>query len=574
MWGADNTPRYWQHILPCASWEEANQRQSSLKSYEALLLPGGCLLGPNWIRPQRHRAEALLTELEEQAQSTAQLYDDLWAQQEAAQAALHQAQSQKKEQLEKLTQAQKALTAAQNQAQTDQHALIRAQQRLSDLTERCTEKKQLMIDSQQRAEELTDSIAELDKSGHELAQEVGRASERSEEQQQLSHKAYEQYQQAHSHYEKALQQHHQVESEIQRLKMQRQQEQQQFEQHGKQREKAAALLADKRAQWQQSATPIERLEEEMTDDLNIQEMGNRRVHEQQEALAQMQKELDQHHKNQRAAGSEKDKAGAAVTQAQMNLEKHQIHQTHLEESILDQGWAVPQIAELSCDMPWDEVKKSVASCQKAFESLGPVNLRAISEHQQQSQRLEELSGQCADLEHATAQIEQALKDLDLEMHTLFHETFSQLQQNFQQLFPTLFGGGRAELILTEAAEGQEPGVVIKAQPPGKKNATLSLLSGGEKALTAAALLFAFFQLNPAPFCLLDEIDAPLDDANTARLGHMIQSLSGKTQFIIVTHSKVMMEYAGALYGVTMKEPGVSRLVSVSLDEALEVVGEP
>jgi chromosome segregation protein len=169
------------------------------------------------------------------------------------------------------------------------------------------------------------------------------------------------------------------------------------------------------------------------------------------------------------------------------------------------------------------------------------------------------------------ELNQAVALLDQDMKSLFDTTFALLKGHFETLFPILFSGGMGSLTLERDPNTGENGIIIHAQPPGKKNTRLSILSGGEKALTAAALVFSFFQLNPAPFCLLDEIDAPLDDANTQRLGAMIASLKDRIQFIVVTHSKVMMEYADSLYGVTMKEPGVSKFVAVNLVEALKTI---
>ncbi len=201
-----------------------------------------------------------------------------------------------------------------------------------------------------------------------------------------------------------------------------------------------------------------------------------------------------------------------------------------------------------------------------IQRLGAINLAAIDEYESQSQRKEYLDAQHEDLTEALETLMGAIKKIDKETRARFKETYDQVNDGLQRLFPKIFGGGSAHLELTDD-DLLETGVMIIARPPGKKNATIHLLSGGEKALTAIALIFAIFELNPAPFCMLDEVDAPLDDANVGRFANMVKEMSANVQFIYISHNKVSMEKADQLMGVTMHEPGVSRLVSVDVDEA-------
>ena len=201
--------------------------------------------------------------------------------------------------------------------------------------------------------------------------------------------------------------------------------------------------------------------------------------------------------------------------------------------------------------------------------LGAVNLAAVEEYDVQAQRKQHLDEQNQDLESALETLEQAIRKIDKETRSRFKNTFDQVNNGLQTLFPKVFGGGSAYLALTDD-DLLETGVSIMARPPGKKNSTIHLLSGGEKALTALSLVFAIFQLNPAPFCLLDEVDAPLDDANVGRFCKLVSEMSSSVQFIYITHNKIAMEMASHLTGVTMAEPGVSRMVAVDVEQALAI----
>jgi chromosome segregation protein len=214
-------------------------------------------------------------------------------------------------------------------------------------------------------------------------------------------------------------------------------------------------------------------------------------------------------------------------------------------------------------------QKNVEQTTAALDRLGGVNLAAVEEYDMQAQRKQHLDEQHDDLISALEILEQAIRKIDKETRTRFKTTFEQVNQGLQNLFPKVFGGGSAYLDLTDL-DLLETGVTIMARPPGKKNSTIHLLSGGEKALTALSLVFAIFALNPAPFCLLDEVDAPLDDANVGRFCKLVSEMSKNVQFIYITHNKIAMEMATHLTGVTMAEPGVSRMVAVDMDEALAI----
>ncbi|ADC62269.1 chromosome segregation protein SMC [Allochromatium vinosum] len=247
-----------------------------------------------------------------------------------------------------------------------------------------------------------------------------------------------------------------------------------------------------------------------------------------------------------------------------------VRQRTLEEQFAElgasQGAILESLDPAATETVWQEELSKVAA---RIQRLGAVNLAAVDEFKEQSERKTYLDAQHDDIARSLETLEQAIRKIDRETRSRFKETYDQVDQGFQQLFPRLFGGGQAYLELTDE-DLLETGVSVMARPPGKRNASIHLLSGGEKALTAVALVFAIFQLNPAPFCMLDEVDAPLDDANVGRFCELVRAMSDQVQFIFISHNKVTMEIAHHLMGVTMHEPGVSRLVSVDVDEAVRL----
>ena len=238
----------------------------------------------------------------------------------------------------------------------------------------------------------------------------------------------------------------------------------------------------------------------------------------------------------------------------------------LKEFEADPEQILATLTEQADEAQW---KYKVDDLTGQIERLGTINLTAIEEYKAQSERMNFLNEQHADLLEALQLLDQAINKIDKESRLRFKETFDKINTGLQEKFPKLFGGGQAYLELTEQ-DLLESGVNIIARPPGKRNSSIHLLSGGEKALTAVALVFSIFELNPAPFCLLDEVDAPLDDANVGRFSKMVEEMSKSVQFLYISHNKVTMEIAKQLAGVTMKEPGVSRMVAVDIEEAINL----
>lgn len=284
--------------------------------------------------------------------------------------------------------------------------------------------------------------------------------------------------------------------------------------------------------------------------------------------------LEQQHSEKEQQRAEIERSVASIREElearRMARQEIVLRRENTEQRIRELGEPLEQVLE-NIDEELDEgiVSEHLDKVNKGLERIGAVNLVAIDEFKEQSERKETIDRQYEDLLEAIAQLEAAIAKIDKETKDRFQNTFNALNENFKSLFPLMFGGGAAELQLTDD-DLLTTGVVVTAQPPGKRNTSIALLSGGEKTMTAVALLFSLFRLNPAPFCLLDEVDAPLDDANVERYCRLLRELAKHTQLIFITHNKITMETAEVLTGVTMGEPGVSRLVSVDIDQALSL----
>jgi len=266
-----------------------------------------------------------------------------------------------------------------------------------------------------------------------------------------------------------------------------------------------------------------------------------------------------------------DRCKEELTRHEMALREQEMGLRHLYESVAEKFRGLNLLRVVGDHHmkppPNEETRGRISELVTLLDRMGSVNLDAVREHEEAEKRFVFYSEQKADLDRALADLERAIGQMNRESKRLFGETFDIVNQRFQEVFPRMFRGGRASLKLTNADDLLETGIDILAQPPGKKLSSIELMSGGEKALTAVSLIFAIFQYKPSPFCILDEVDAPLDEANVARYNDMIRSMTDRSQFILITHIKRTMQLADVLYGVTMQESGVSRLVSVKMNAA-------
>jgi chromosome segregation protein len=380
-------------------------------------------------------------------------------------------------------------------------------------------------------------------------------------------------QSARDRYQQAIQCQHEIQLQVQQLS--------QTEQHLR---STARRTQEQLDRLQQRLEGLEQQDDETTDTAELEKelamaLAQREEVETEktthaEALAEVDEELSILTQGQHAVLSQIEKQREQVEASKMELAAARERGHTLLEGLQESGYGLKDVLsampENASEPVWQQRLDKVS---RSLQQLGAINLAAIEEAEAQAERKAYLDSQYDDLQASLDVLDDAIRKIDKETRQRFRKTFDQVNGDLGRLFPKVFGGGSAYLALTEE-DLLETGVTIMARPPGKKNSTIHLLSGGEKALTALSLVFAIFRLNPAPFCLLDEVDAPLDDANVGRFCRLVQEMSESVQFIYISHNKIAMEMATHLAGVTMQEPGVSRLVAVDVDEAVAMAEAP
>jgi chromosome segregation protein len=317
-------------------------------------------------------------------------------------------------------------------------------------------------------------------------------------------------------------------------------------------------------------SPLAGLQEELEQQLALRLKAEAELSEARQQVAEVEHLLREAEQQRAAIEHRAESVRNELERGRLGSQTLQVQRETVQKQLADEEREPEEVLrtlpEGANEPEWQRGLEKVAN---RIARLGPINLAAIDEYNLQSERKTYLDAQNEDLETALETLQSAIRKIDKETRNRFRETFDKVNNGLQELFPRVFGGGSAYLEMT-GDDLLDTGISIMARPPGKKNSTIHLLSGGEKALTAIALVFSIFQLNPAPFCMLDEVDAPLDDANVGRYARMVKEMSDRVQFIFITHNKITMEMAEQLMGVTMHEPGVSRLVSVDVDEAAEL----
>ena len=345
-----------------------------------------------------------------------------------------------------------------------------------------------------------------------------------------------------------------------------------LERMGSQRGQLDTRLGELATQLSAGDNPVASLEQQRQAILEQRVVAEKSLAGARTVLEGIDNELREYEQTRHQRDEQSLSQRETISQRKLDQQALVIHAGQLSSAVVDAGFVLADVIQtLVAEADVATWSKAVTDFDAKLRRLEPVNLAAIAEHAEAAQRKDYLDAQDADLNTALETLEDAIRKIDRETRGRFKDTFDRVNAGVQELYPRLFGGGHAYLELT-GEDLLDTGVAIMARPPGKRVSNISLLSGGEKAMTAVALVFAIFQLNPAPFCLLDEVDAPLDEANVGRFTAMVSEMSEHVQFLFVSHNKATMEAAQQLSGVTMREPGVSRLVSVDLAEAARLAG--
>jgi chromosome segregation protein len=335
-------------------------------------------------------------------------------------------------------------------------------------------------------------------------------------------------------------------------------------------EKSALKIRQSEAEDTLKLTQMETLKANLTQALNLKQVTEQALANARNHLAEQEQTLQTQERVRLQNEQQLHPLRDALEQSRLKEQEARLHFEQCQAGLIENGLDEHMLSEgLTNDAKTSDLLNKTLKLQRDIETLGPVNLAAIQELASEKERKSYLDHQMQDLTEASNTLEDAIRKIDKETRGKLQTTFDEANRNFNELFNLLFDGGQARLELL-GEEILDTGIQVFAQPPGKKNTTIQLLSGGEKALTAMALVFALFRLNPAPFCLMDEVDAPLDDSNTERFCNLVKKMSEKTQVMFVSHNKITMEIAQQLIGVTMQESGVSRIVDVDIDAALRM----
>ncbi|WP_457670596.1 chromosome segregation protein SMC [Thiolapillus sp.] len=568
--GPDPLRRLLGNVRMAQTAEEAMAVRKTLAAGERVVTPEGLCLGNGWLQLEKGDASAGMLAREQEIRELAARIDEL----EPLVESLNQ----------ELAEGRKGLAEQEQRRVEQQQALERVSKEIADIQAQLSGKRARADHIRQRVEALSQDMEEIraqletDKQGMEEARlRLHRALEQMEvfgvQREQLAARRERLQKELADAREAARQAHseaHQIALRVESMRTSEQslrdgiaRSRQQLAQY----EERCRILQE---QLEQGDEPLQeqqqQLEELLQKRIGVEAELNQ-ARKALEAIDHRLRELDrERHQAEEQVQAQREK----LNQANLSRQEVVVRITTLEEQLQQTGMARETLeGNLDPDadvQAWTERSETLA---RRIQRLGPINLAAIDEFREQKERMEYIDAQHADVTSSLETLEEAIRKIDRETRTRFKETFDKVNSGLKAMFPKLFGGGHAYLELV----GEDPldaGVAIMARPPGKRNSSIHLLSGGEKALSAVALVFSIFQLNPAPFCMLDEVDAPLDDANVGRFCELVKEMSDTVQFIFITHNKVTMAMSNQLLGVTMSEPGVSRLVSVDVEEAAQM----
>jgi chromosome segregation protein len=558
-------------IYATESLSQALSMRAGLACHESIITRDGVWIGKNWLRVARDSDEKAgvlerereISELTTQTRAQAVNIEVLRQSIAAAREELLAAESGREQLQSDYNQTQRAVSGLRAELAAVQSRLEQQHSRREHVL---MESEVLRVEKDSEAEAQSGARTRLQEALDAAAALSVEREERTRRQQQLSSMLDAARESARSDQQTM----HELEIRVESMRTAQGATRQSLERMSEQCQQLSMRRDELTAVLGQGDTPIIELESELEEMLSRRmtvevQLGEARKHV--EDIEHGTRELDQQRiRKERSVSTMREQ----VEQDRMAWQEIKVRSDTLLEQITASGFEYQLLLDLMDEAANVEVwAERVEKLELRIQRLGPINLAAIEEYEEESRRKVYLDAQLADLNEALSTLEGAISKIDRETRTRFKETFEKVNEGLQENFPTLFGGGQAYLELT-GDDLLDTGVTVMARPPGKRNSTIHLLSGGEKALTAIALVFAIFRLNPSPFCMLDEVDAPLDDANVGRYCDMVRKMSEHVQFIFITHNKITMEMANQLTGVTMHEPGVSRLVAVDIDEAVKL----
>ncbi|MCP3680114.1 MAG: chromosome segregation protein SMC [Gammaproteobacteria bacterium] len=558
-----------QGIYTAEDVDDALRQLSQLQTGESVVTREGVWLGHRWLRVVRSgdpHAGAIVREkaLRKLAAAIYQLVEQVNAHDDeltAGETQLQQLEAARVETQQCVNSANQQVAAARATDQVGSDKLQRLLQRLEELKKAG---QRLLTQQTTLTEQLQQTQTALQQASESMAQD----SDLREQLQQQREVIQQQLLTARQQETEDRNARHQLELNSQQLRSQIESLQQAFQRGDKQYQNLHERRQQIEEEKQNALAPVAELQTTLDEQLNCHVEQEEQLAQLKQTLSESEHQLQQQEQMRKSAEQTVNSKREAIQQLQLNTQEWTVRRTTVDEQLVEGGYELATLLEHIANENYQQsdLTEQLEKVVNRLSRLGAINLAAIDELKQESERKAYLDSQAADLNEALATLEQAIRTIDQETRSRFRDTFEKANSAFQQLFPRIFGGGKASLQLTED-NLLEAGVIVMASPPGKRNSTIHLLSGGEKALTAIALVFSLFELNPAPFCMLDEVDAPLDDANIVRYCRLLQEMAERVQLIFITHNKITMEVASQLTGVTMQEAGVSRIVAVDVEEA-------
>ena len=558
--------------------DEALSRQTSLKAGESIVTKEGLTLGHNWLTKNSQSTSSTgdgVLARQKEIDSTQSSINSTKLEIQKIEAAIESdketlqtqldSQSDKQSQLNELhreeSQAQAVIHATKNRIKQVESNQQRILIEIAELESRHISEQEAHTAATHLRNNALNSLESLEAEKIELVGKDAPLQQRVHENRQTTQQHQSEVQETRLH--------------VQTLKSSQQSAQQQlkrFEDRLKQLEERKQSLIDQNIQESTDHTK-ENLAEQLNQLLESRKTTEQELAKSRDVLSSIDNLVRELEQKRHQAETEVEKYRTLLETLKLEWQEVSVREETLKEQFAETDYNAEQLhLQIDTNADLSSHQKTLEDIQAKIARLGAINLAAIDEFKTQSERKIYLDQQDTDLREALETLESAIAKIDKDTRSLFKETFEKVNSRIQEMFPQLFGGGKAHLELT-GDDLLTTGISIMAQPPGKRISSIHLMSGGEKALTAVALVFAIFELNPAPFCMLDEVDAPLDEANIGRFCQLVGKMSDRVQFIFITHSKTTMELADNLIGVTMREPGVSRLVSVDVNEAAQMVQE-